>query len=482
MSNIDFKIPYVISNGQFAGEHQVATIKINGPGDDDAKLALEGIVAGLNATASGMALFLYMKALRGARQIYRNADDGLAGANPPRPPADQPLSEGESDGENFDVGNMETISEEAGDIASTAVEEEVGAGVLTEATAAGFSAGVAWCIIGGIFGVGALVAAGLLIWEIYERLKSKPLVSVIFVNGIPNSSFRFTDANWDPGMSLVGPDTIDSMLADKAISTMQQAGALQYTWEAAESGTHHGNGKIAFKLDNGPTTNANFTWVFNPETTLAECTLTASSGGELISAYCSKQHSPHVGQDHVALIYLIAPTAAGARKASFTIDPSNPVVYTSLWGAMSSYALFGLYSDKPKPRRFVLTAPFEVGDVDFALTNLQLLLRHNSGTNAAMIALCEDSGEDKAGQVIHQWDPLILPTDGQFHLMTLQAPTGIKLKANTGYWIAADTADPNSSAHWAVTMTVPSIDPRFKKMTQPTFLFAVHGNPISGSG
>ncbi len=462
---------YTIQNGAFKGQQKSLTIPMTIAGMASWQIALHAMVTAGNATGAFISLYLYMRTVRGTGPAFREIGQRLAALTPPLPNLGQNLQQGENEMQLIAENGIAPEIEVVGDVEVAMVAE----GALDAAAAATIVPGIGWAIGAGILALGTIVAGGLTIYEIANSGET-PLASVVFINGIPNSKFQFTAANWTPGMHLVGGDTKTSMLQNIATSTMAEAGSLQYTWQTAGT-TPSGTATIKFDFDSGSTTQANLTWSINPNTGTHHCSLVDVPGQpDLLSAACYKQPVQSGGKTHYVMLYVILPSAQGAKRASFTINPTKPLVYTNRYLKTAGAAVFGKYDpSNPDSVFYTLKELFTVGNKSYNLRDLTLPIFFKSGTNMAVISICPDNNGQPSATPIETFNTQLPLFEAGSPIVDLNSVTKPTLIANTKYWITVTMQDHNSNGVWAITEFMSSQS----GSNTSCFSYSVGGDPIA---
>ena len=461
---------YTIQNGQFLGVQKTFTIRISDPSVARWHAALIATMGGTNLLGNFIALYLYARSMKGSGAAFSEIGQRLSALETPLPNPAQALVEGEvemSGERTVELTGLEEVTVEA----EAAV---IADGALDAAAAASILPGIGWVVAGGILATSALIAGGLAIYDIVNSGET-PLVSVVFINGIPNSKFQFIEADWSTGMKLVGGDTKESMMLNKATSTMSDAGSLQYTWQTAGN-QPNGTATLKFDLDSGPSCNAELVWSINPNTGKHECTLNHKSGDDLLSALCYKQPVEKGGKTHYVLLYLILPSNNGAARATFTIKQNIPLIFDNMWASDTGLFKFGLYFDNSNPDStyHLVKGGFIIGNKSYILRDITLPIFFHSGVNHAIITLCVDDG-GKPGSIIETFNATDLPpAEANVPPVILTSVSRPQLNAGSKYWIVADMADKKSSGFWSASNFVPNpLD-----SMRPAMRFAVGGNPV----
>lgn len=450
---------YTIQNGQFKGTQKTFTVQMSAADVEKWRVALDTTVAGTSLAGSFISFFLYMRSVRGANAVFAEIGQRLQALEPQLPDPGGALAAGEIEMDaEYNIAAMAPVVPEA----EAAVVAE---GALDAAAAASIAPGIGWIIAGTILLVGSVVAAGLAVYDITNGGET-PLVSVVFINGVPNSNFKFTAASWSPGMNLIGGDTLATMLDNKAISTMVNAGSLQYTWQTAGSAPS-GQSTIQFQFDSGASCTTDLTWRINPDTGEHDCTLTPKAGENLLTALCYKQPVQHGGKTHYVLLYVIIPSETGAARASFTIDPAAPLIFDSLWSAQSCAYLFGLYNFNPGSEYMQGRASFVVGERNYILRELALPICLDKGQNQVLIQVCADNN-GTPGSVLETFNLQNIQGENQYDPIIIKSVAKPRLNAGSKYWITADMVDKTASGLWSGTAYYPGY-----------MRFRVGGDPVS---
>lgn len=456
---------YTIQNGKFAGTRKTLMIQMSAPGIDQLQIGLQGTIAGTSLLGNFISLYLYIRSVRGSSEAFDEIAQRLTTLEPALPNPGQALL--------VDEVEMEAVGVNVAPLATVVPEAEasiIAGGALDAAAASSIVPGVGWVMGAGILAIGTIIAGGLMIYDIVNSGET-PLVSVIFINGIPNSNFQFTSADWTPGMDLIAGDTKETMLQNKAITTMTEAGSLQYTWQTAGN-EPSGTSTIEFNFNSGASCEADLIWSINPNTGSHECKLTLKSGDDLLTALCYKQPVQHGGKTHYVLLYLILPSSTGASRASFTIDPNAPMVYDNMWPTETGSLIVGTTSETYYQR----IAPFTVGNKSYTLRDIAMSIWWEEGKKEAVINICSDDG-GKPGASL---ETFILKNFSQqsYPYIPVMIKSVVKplLNASTKYWLTADMTDKASVSFWSKTEY--RRDPWGGNGKNTTLRFAVGGDPV----
>lgn len=471
------KLPYTIQNGKFKGQTKIATIQISDGGTPKWRIGLDSAFDGADVLGHSILAITLIKRAIAAKKAQAILQAKNVALNPSLPAVGTgSLEEGEEEievavGEN---GPAEAASETSSLLDTTvqeAARELVADDILAAEAAAAIAPGSGLVVAAGLLALGGIIAGGLTVYDIIES-SPDPLVSVVFINGIPNSQFGFTSVNTTSGMKMVGPDTDQSMLAEKAKSTLTDAGALQYTWQAPGAAPG-GNASIEFSFDSGTKATASLVWSFYPKNDQHACELNPITGGNLLKAMCWKQSVKKNEKNHLVLLYLILPSHEGAEKVSLTTDPAKPLIQDTLWAKGDIVFTFGIDNRGTHPTRYAPAAVFNTGDQAYHLRDITLPLGHRTGSKGATVSV-STSKNNKPDQVLETIQVLEFET-GKTVVQSVAKPL---LNANTDYFItvsAPDGADFALGAWSGSNFLQNPLVPDAKNY----FLFAVGGDPVA---
>lgn len=468
MTTQPLKFVYEIQNGKFKGHQQTATIQVNGADAQTWQNAIQGVTSGAGAVGSLISLILYFHSVRGSRAVFQDIASRLDHLDQPIP---NPAAGGDVEmteiAEAFEASSVQVVERMAPAV-EQAGAEAIEIGALDAAAAASIVPGVGWAIAG-IFGLVSAVAAGAL--TVYNIVNSgqTPLVSIIFINCVPNSKVKFTNPQFN-NMTLVGGDTNESMAADAAVTTMTTAGALAYTWQTA--GNPNGTATVTCDLDTGAKEIANLTWSVDLSTGKSTCNLAPDAGQDNLLTYACVDKSVSQNGTQYVTLYLILPTGKGAERASFTRTPDKPLVFDNTWATITNGSLFGLYVWNPNTSQyFISRASFVVGDRSYTLRELELPLKFGIGPkNEAIIEVCVDNNGAPGDPI----ETLVVPNMNNT-IMVIPSVKKPRLESGHTYWITVRTSDQQSSGLWYTSVYLPGS----KEMPSGSYIFAVGGDPVA---
>ncbi|WP_421998923.1 hypothetical protein [Reyranella sp.] len=428
------KLVYVIQNGPLKNTIQSVDIQVELPSSDGVERGLDGLIEGAGVLGNAIALGLYIKSVRGSREAFAEVGHRLAALEMP-----------DVVGPIGDVGEQEVapvevqFDELAVDLGGA--EAAVEAGAIDAAAAASLVPAIGWAVSAGLFTV---IAIANLAAYIHRNTAKGHLASVVFINAVPNTNLKITSASWDDSLEIQGGESAEAIMTEHAHSTMEEAGALAYTWRA--SGLGQAGGKLGIEMTYDMSSDSfagDLEWWIHPGANPDhECTLKptpTTQGGNLISVQCYKQPVVHGDQNHYVLLYTIFPTPEGARRVARTIDPSRPLVWDSMWSTTTGYYSIGLYGDGPGYAEG--QGAFRTGDVASILRDLTLGYAFGTGNPEVQIRLCSDDG-GKPGAAIESWTT-VASAAAPLVVVSRAHP---RLEPNSLYWV---TADPDrQSTHW----------------------------------
>ena len=454
MTSQSLKIPYTIENGQFKGTKQVALIQVPGKSVEDWKIGLDWTVVGLGDLSVLAYLWYYVKLARAQGVAFDALSESLNALRLTLNAAqvDQTMAAGEVESgiaqANAFFDETGSMTELGASIEAAIAEAEAAVAGAEEAAALVPAGG--WVLAAGLACGAALGATIYTILETVEASSHDTLASIVFVNGVPNSTMTFSSPKWNPAeMSLVAPDTQASMVADKARTTMVDIGAFAYTWALGGAGPYQGVLNVNVAFDQADTVVAPLS--FQVSAINSVCNLTPIPAGQDIQAICADQtFTAKSGQKHHFMVYLVLPSAGAVPRISPTRSPDQPLVFNNQWALTTARQVLGRYSEGAV---YGLAASFVVGGVDFLLDQISLPLRPPLRSSQAGVATVELRSDDGGapGALVESFGTSEFNNSEDTVLVSHIGP---RLAAGQRYWVCVAMNDPSTAGLWDLSATV----------------------------
>jgi hypothetical protein len=141
------------------------------------------------------------------------------------------------------------------------------------------------------------------------------------------------------------------------------------------------------------------------------------------------------------------------------IDTKLVTIYSNLGPPRDTYNCCNGYFIAGPDSHFNVAAwmaiPFTTGKASATVAEIQIALSWNGyGTSNAEVVLASSTSSGAPGKALASWDVQHLPTQGTCcTLVTVKSKSGVRLKANTQYFVIAKTDSKSTTAYdiWNLT-------------------------------